>query len=145
MQCAGRTGGALGDWEHAGHKGILLLSRVSLPKGEDPHVSLGTGYDVQGARELIARTDRGKSSRRGNFCTRAIVNSLAMIGVIAKRADNSVVHELFELFKTPWEFYRDGSHYDVLVCSGDAQLEGLPAPLVITYTMSEPTGSRLSS
>ena len=69
-----------------------------------------------------------------------------MIGVIAKRADASVVRELFELFKTPWEFYRDGSHYDVLLCSGDAQLERPPAPLVITYTVPErPARNALSS
>ena len=68
-----------------------------------------------------------------------------MIGVIASRAEVSVVCEFFELFKTPWEFYRDGSHYDVLVCDVDDQLEGTTAPLVITYTVSEPAGNVLSS
>ena len=29
-----------------------------------------------------------------------------MIGVIANPADHDVVCEFFELFKTPWEFYR---------------------------------------
>ena len=29
-----------------------------------------------------------------------------MIGVIADSAEQDVVREFFELFKTPWEFYR---------------------------------------
>ncbi len=29
-----------------------------------------------------------------------------MIGVAAAEADRSAVQEFFELFKTPWEFYR---------------------------------------
>ena len=40
-----------------------------------------------------------------------------MIGVLADTAQSSVVREFFELFKTPWEFYREGSHYDALICS----------------------------
>ena len=32
-----------------------------------------------------------------------------MIGVIADPAEHNVVREFFELFKTPWEFYRAGS------------------------------------
>jgi hypothetical protein len=51
-----------------------------------------------------------------------------MIGVIANRAEHPTVVEFFELFKTPWEFWRPGTHYDVLLCSNsmvpknDAQL-----------------------
>jgi peptidoglycan/xylan/chitin deacetylase (PgdA/CDA1 family) len=40
-----------------------------------------------------------------------------MIGVVASEADQAVVGEFFELFKTPWEFYRSGVNYDVLICS----------------------------
>ena len=40
-----------------------------------------------------------------------------MIGVLADATEHSVIREFFELFKTPWEFYRTGSHYDVLICS----------------------------
>jgi hypothetical protein len=29
-----------------------------------------------------------------------------MIGIIANPTEHSVVREFFELFKTPWEFYR---------------------------------------
>jgi hypothetical protein len=40
-----------------------------------------------------------------------------MIGVVANEAEYPAVVEFFELFKTPWEFYRPGAHYDVLICS----------------------------
>ena len=46
-----------------------------------------------------------------------------MIGVIANPSERSIVNEFFELFKTPWEFYRSDRHYDVLLCSGDASFE----------------------
>ena len=40
-----------------------------------------------------------------------------MIGVVANEAEHRVVVELFEFFKTPWEFHRPGAHYDILICS----------------------------
>jgi peptidoglycan/xylan/chitin deacetylase (PgdA/CDA1 family) len=40
-----------------------------------------------------------------------------MIGVVANEAEHRVVVEFFELFKTPWEFHRPGTHYDILICS----------------------------
>src|SRR5262249_47014794 len=40
-----------------------------------------------------------------------------MIGVVANEDEHAAVAEFFELFKTPWEFYRPGTHYDVLLCS----------------------------
>src|ERR1039457_337197 len=46
-----------------------------------------------------------------------------MIGVIANPADRDVVREFFELFKTPWEFYRRDQQYDVLLCAGDGQFD----------------------
>ena len=42
-----------------------------------------------------------------------------MIGVIANRIEHSAVAEFFELFKTPWEFWRPGTRYDVLLCSNN--------------------------
>ena len=61
-----------------------------------------------------------------------------MIGVIADPAEADVVREFFELFKTPWEFYRSDRHYDVLLCAGDEQIdEG--AKLVLCYA-----GKRIS-
>jgi len=55
-----------------------------------------------------------------------------MIGVIAEPADHNVVCEFFELFKTPWEFYRRDRQYDVLLNAGDAQFEAT-AKLVLFY------------
>ena len=46
-----------------------------------------------------------------------------MIGVIAKTGQTATVEEFFELFKTPWEFYREASRYDVLLCAGEGQFE----------------------
>ena len=40
-----------------------------------------------------------------------------MIGVVANHVEHSIVGEFFELFNTPWEFYRPGAHYDILLCS----------------------------
>ena len=40
-----------------------------------------------------------------------------MIGVVATDAQRPWVAEFFELFKTPWEFYRPGANYDVLLCA----------------------------
>jgi len=47
-----------------------------------------------------------------------------MIGVIADPAEQDVVREFFELFKTPWEFYRREARYEVLLCAGDHEFEG---------------------
>src|SRR4029079_15144672 len=42
-----------------------------------------------------------------------------------------VVGEFFELFKTPWEFYRRGHVYDVVVTTTDERPEPDPALLVV--------------
>lgn len=55
-----------------------------------------------------------------------------MIGVIADTVEENVVREFFELFKTPWEFYRAGRHYEVLLCTQDRHFDGT-AGLVIFY------------
>jgi len=55
-----------------------------------------------------------------------------MIGVIADPTDHDVVREFFELFKTPWEFYRGARHYDVLLCAGDGQVNAT-AKLLVVY------------
>lgn len=55
-----------------------------------------------------------------------------MIGVIAEPPDHEVVREFFELFKTPWEFYRGDGEYDVLLCAGNAQFDA-KAKLVLFY------------
>ena len=38
-----------------------------------------------------------------------------MIGVIANDSEHAAIAELFDLFKTPWEFYRDERTYDVVL------------------------------
>jgi hypothetical protein len=57
-----------------------------------------------------------------------------MIGVIANPSDHAVVSEFFELFKTPWEFYRSDRRYDVLLCSTDSLFDQGTAKLVLLYS-----------
>ncbi|HXC36322.1 MAG TPA: hypothetical protein VNV43_10635 [Candidatus Acidoferrales bacterium] len=40
-----------------------------------------------------------------------------MIAVLAQKDDHPAVMEFFELFKTPWEFYRADGNYSVLICT----------------------------
>jgi hypothetical protein len=55
-----------------------------------------------------------------------------MIGVVANEAERSNVVEFFELFKTPWEFWRPGIQYDVLLCSNSMAPEN-GARLLLLY------------
>jgi hypothetical protein len=55
-----------------------------------------------------------------------------MIGVIADPAENEVVREFFELFKTPWEFYHENRQYEVLLCGGSFPFDAT-AKLVVFY------------
>ena len=55
-----------------------------------------------------------------------------MIGVISNPADNDVVREFFELFKTSWEFYRAEGKYDVVLCAEDQTFD-TSAKLVLYY------------
>jgi hypothetical protein len=59
---------------------------------------------------------------------------LAMVGVIADFAQDEIVREFFELFKTPWEFYRKGRLYEVLVCAGSADVENEGAKVLLFYS-----------
>lgn len=56
-----------------------------------------------------------------------------MIGVMAHDSDHGVVREFFELFKTPWEVYRSGRQYDVLLCAADQDVEEDAAKLTLIY------------
>jgi len=56
-----------------------------------------------------------------------------MIGVIANPADREVVHEFFELFKTPWEFCDPNQRYDVLINAGETEPQ-VRAKLTIVYS-----------
>jgi hypothetical protein len=55
-----------------------------------------------------------------------------MIGVVAKGVEPSTVAEFFELFKTPWEFWRPGIQYDVLLCC-DGVIPENDARLILLY------------
>src|SRR5215467_9432089 len=59
-----------------------------------------------------------------------------MIGVIADPADQDVVREFFELFKTPWEFYRENRGYEVVLCAGDSELHGTGS-VILCYSSKE--------
>lgn len=56
-----------------------------------------------------------------------------MIGVIANASESATVCEFFELFKTPWEWYRSDRHYEVLVCDKDSEVPDPNAELVVVY------------
>ena len=55
-----------------------------------------------------------------------------MIGVVANEIDHATVVEFFELFKTPWEFHRPGTHYDIVICS-NGQVPENTARLLLLY------------
>ena len=57
-----------------------------------------------------------------------------MIGVIANPSDEGIVREFFELFKTPWEFFRDAGQYDVVLCAGASRPAVLSARLLIVLS-----------
>ena len=55
-----------------------------------------------------------------------------MIGVIPKTNQRLVVKEFFELFKTPWEFYREGRSYDVVIATVD-HVPHVDSPVLLIY------------
>ena len=55
-----------------------------------------------------------------------------MIGVIAKLDEKPIVEEFFELFKTPWEFYRPGRRYDAVVATAD-EIPPVETSLLVVY------------
>lgn len=63
-----------------------------------------------------------------------------MIGVIADAADQEVVREFFELFKTPWEFCQANRQYEVLLCAGGVHMDAnAPGRLVLVYAGNRST------
>ena len=56
-----------------------------------------------------------------------------MIGIIANPSEHAVVREFFELFKTPWEFYRPERRYEVLLCAGEGDFPENAARLIVIY------------
>jgi len=55
-----------------------------------------------------------------------------MIGVIADLSERAVVREFFELFKTPWELYRNDRQYEVVLSTGDVPIDA-SAKLFLVY------------
>jgi hypothetical protein len=60
-----------------------------------------------------------------------------MIGVAVQASERVIAAEFFELLKTPWEFYRDGAEYDVVLTTSGNYLCGVPQLLLILS--GEPT------
>ena len=56
-----------------------------------------------------------------------------MLGVIANPTQHNAIREFFELFKTPWEFYRCDRDYEVLVCINGGAVPKCSAKLVVIY------------
>jgi hypothetical protein len=54
-----------------------------------------------------------------------------MIGVAVQPDERAIVSEFFELFKTPWEFYRSDRQYDVVLCTSNDFPSQLPRLVVI--------------
>jgi hypothetical protein len=69
-----------------------------------------------------------------------------VIGVLADPAEEPVIREFFELFKTPWEFYRPGACYGAVLCTADAPdgINVLNAKLVIVCASAETSLERAS-
>jgi len=60
-----------------------------------------------------------------------------MIGVAVHPPDCVVIREFFELFKTPWEFCKQGRYYDVLLCVGNQEYRSQNAKIVLLYSGRE--------
>lgn len=57
-----------------------------------------------------------------------------MIGVVAQAGEFELVREFFELFKTPWEWYRPDEQYDVVLVAGeDANRRVYQTHLLVLY------------
>jgi hypothetical protein len=65
-----------------------------------------------------------------------------MIGVIARTSERAAVEEFFELFKTPWEFYRLGRQYDIIIAAGVDVPEVQTKLLLIYSSRTEATDKR---
>jgi peptidoglycan/xylan/chitin deacetylase (PgdA/CDA1 family) len=73
-----------------------------------------------------------RNTKSGNDGDGFGLDHVTLIGVVADPAQHDVVREFFELFKTPWEFYKSGRTYDVVLCAGDWQIDEA-AGVVLLY------------
>jgi hypothetical protein len=56
----------------------------------------------------------------------------AVIGIVSRTDETGVVEEFFQLFKTPWEMYRPGESYDVILVTGE-EIPEAGAQLVLVF------------
>jgi hypothetical protein len=56
-----------------------------------------------------------------------------MIGVVAEYTEAAIVQEFFQLFKTPWEFYREDAQYEVVLISRNGSTVNCHARLTVIY------------
>lgn len=56
-----------------------------------------------------------------------------MIGIIAKESEFEVIEEFFQLFKTPWEFYKYKKEYDVVIMSRDKMIDKIKAKVLLIF------------
>jgi hypothetical protein len=61
-----------------------------------------------------------------------------VIGIIAAAHQTEAVEEFFELFKTPWEFYRPGQPYDIIISTQGPALSA-SARLMVLYGSDSPS------
>jgi hypothetical protein len=54
-----------------------------------------------------------------------------MVGVVPREEERAAVREFFELFKTPWEFWRPGGRYEVVVRADDGCEHGSARAVVV--------------
>lgn len=61
-----------------------------------------------------------------------------MIGVVAHSGEYEPAREFFELFKTPWEWYRPEGQYEVvLIARGDVSARDYKAKILVLYSRQE--------
>ncbi len=56
-----------------------------------------------------------------------------MIGVVLKEGEEKTAEEFFELFKVPWEYYKDNQNYPVVLSTHDS-LKEFKARLILLYS-----------
>ncbi len=55
-----------------------------------------------------------------------------MIGIIAKKTEVNIINEFFQLFKTPWEFFKEQTSYDVVIQTDETD-KIIDAKLIIIF------------
>lgn len=67
-----------------------------------------------------------------------------MIGVLSKPDQRAAVEEFFELFKTPWEFWRDGRRYDAVIVTSERTPQ-VDARLLVVYGAGDTTAAGMTA